>query len=153
MGKYVMTAKALSRHEIIMNFSRPPTLDDLEGLAQQVLESMPDELVEACEDLTLQIEEFPDETLVQDMELESEYELIALFRSGSEVAPGVKKKIANDDDTLVLFRRPLLDFWCESSDDLATLVREVMIEEVGRAHEFTDDDIQKMLKAQRHNLL
>lgn len=148
-----MTAKALSRHEIIMNFSRPPTLDDLEGLAQQVLETMPDELAELCEDLVLQIEEFPDETLLQDMEIENEYELIALYRSGGEVAPGVQKKVANDDDTLLLFRRPLLDFWCEAADDLATLVREVIIEEVGRSLEFADADIQKMIMAQRQNLL
>lgn len=148
-----MTAKALSRHEIIMNFSRPPSLDDLEGLARHVLETLPDELSELCEDLGLQIEEFPDESLLQDMNLDDEYELIALYRSGSEVAPGVKKKVANDDDTLLLFRRPLLDFWCEAADDLSGLVREVIVEEIARAHEFADPDIQKMLSAQRQVLL
>ena len=46
-----MTAKALSRHDIIMNFAAPPSVDDLEGMARQVLESLPDDLTEICEDL------------------------------------------------------------------------------------------------------
>lgn len=148
-----MTAKALSRHDIIMNFAMPPSIDDLTGIAQQVLEALPDELVELCEDLELSIEEFPDEALVQDIGLDNDYELLALYKSGKEVAPGVQKKVANGDDTLVIFRRPILDLWCETSDDLSNLVREVMIEEIARAHEFSDDDIRKMIKAHHQGLL
>lgn len=148
-----MTAKAVSRHDIVMNFASPPSGDDLMAIAQQVLESLPDELTEACEDLVLSIEEFPDETLEQDMALESEYDLLALFRSGKELAPGVQKKVANEDDALVLFRRPILDLWCETCDDLNNLVREVMIEEIARALEFPDTDIQRMIKAHHQGML
>lgn len=148
-----MTAKAVSRHDIVMNFASPPSGDDLMAIAQQVLESLPDELTEACEDLVLSIEEFPDETLEQDMGLESEYDLLALFRSGKELAPGVQKKVANEDDALVLFRRPILDLWCETCDDLNNLVREVMIEEIARAFEMPDADIQRMIKAHHQGML
>ena len=148
-----MTAKALSRHDIIMNFAAPPSVDDLEGMAQQVLESLPDDLTEICEDLALKIEEFPDETLEQDMGLESPYDLLALYRAGDEVAPGVQKKVANDDDTLVLYRRSILDLWCETGDDLSNLVREVMIEEIARANEFSEEDIRKLIKSHHQGLL
>lgn len=148
-----MTAKALSRHDIIMNFAAPPSADDLEGIARQVLDSLPDDLTEICEDLALKIEEFPDETLGQDMGLESSYDLLALYQAGDEVAPGVQKKIANDDDMLILYRRPILDLWCETGDDLGNLVREVMIEEIGRANEFSEDDIRKLIKAHHQGLL
>ena len=148
-----MTAKALSRHDIIMNFAAPPSIDDVDGIARQVLETLPDELAESCEDLTLKIEEFPDETLEQDMGLESPYDLLALYRSGNELAPGVQKKNLQDDDTLILFRRPILDLWCETCDDLSNLVREVMIEEIARAHDFSDEDIRKILKAHHQGLL
>jgi predicted Zn-dependent protease with MMP-like domain len=148
-----MTAKAMSRHDIIMNFATPPGIDDLMGMARAVLEALPDELIEICEDLDLCVEEFPDEALTQDLNLESEYDLLALYKSGKEVAPGVQKKVANGDDTLVIFRRPILDLWCETSDDLSNLVREIMIEEIARAHEFSDDDIRKMIKAHHQGLL
>jgi predicted Zn-dependent protease with MMP-like domain len=136
-----------------MNFAAPPSIDDVEGIARQVLESLPDELADACEDLTLKIEEFPDETLEQDMELESPYDLLALYRAGNELAPGIQKKYAQDDDTLIVFRRPILDLWCETCDDLSNLVREVMIEEIARAQDFSDEDIRRILKTHHQGLL
>ena len=141
-----MTAKAMSKQEIIMNYSSPPSADDITVLAMQVLNSLPDELAEACEELGLQVEEFPDETLESEMELETPYELLALYKSGKELTPGVQKKVANDDDVLLLFRRPILDLWCETGDDLANLVREVIIEEIARSQEFSEGDIAEMLK-------
>ncbi len=129
-----------------MNYSSAPTADDITVLAMQVLGSLPDELAEACEELGLQVEEFPDETLENEMELETPYELLALYKSGKELSPGVEKKVANDDDILLLFRRPILDLWCETGDDLANLVREVIIEEIARSQEFSESDIANMLK-------
>ncbi|MBK7361802.1 MAG: metallopeptidase family protein [Micavibrio sp.] len=67
---------------------------------------------------------------------------------GKEISPGVEKKTANDDDVLVIYRRPLLDMWCESCDDLLGLLRQVMIEELGRHFDFPDDEIEEM--ARRH---
>jgi predicted Zn-dependent protease with MMP-like domain len=148
-----MTAKALSRHEIIMNFTMSPSLDDLAVMARQILESLPDELSASCEELGLQVEEFPDEAIEEEMDLETPYELLALFRSGKEIAPGVQKKVANEDDVLLLFRRPILDLWCETGDDLTSLVREVVIEEIARGLEFSEDDIKEMILRAHQNAI
>ena len=67
--------------------------------------------------------------------------------------PLVCRKVANGDDRLVLYRRPILDLWAETNDDLLVLVREIMIEEMGRAHEFNDADIQTMIKSHHQGLL
>lgn len=147
-----MTAKAMSRHDIIMNVSRPPSLDEVEGIARQVMETLPDELAEACEEMVLEVEEFPDAALAQDLGLEGDYDLLALFRSAKELAPGIQKKVANGDDTLVLFRRPVLDLWCETGEDLASLVREIIVEELCRAFEFSEEDTHRMLKAPQGNI-
>lgn len=148
-----MTAKALSRHEIIMNFTMSPSLDDLAVMARQILESLPDELSASCEELGLQVEEFPDEAIEEEMDLGTPYELLALFRSGKEIAPGVQKKVANEDDVLLLFRRPILDLWCETGDDLTSLVREVVIEEIARGLEFSEDDIKEMILRAHQNAI
>lgn len=145
----MMTAKAVSRQEIIMNFSTPPTADELIVFARQALETLPDEISSRCEELVLYIEEFPDDAIAQDLEIDSPYELLALYHSGKEISPGVQKKIANGEDKLVMYRRPILDVWCESGDDLGVLVREIMIEELARGLEFSDDDIQDMIARYR----
>lgn len=138
----------MSSKQIIMNFSVPPGNDDLDVMANSIFESMPEELLEFCDGLALVIEDFPDEATEQELELEDPYELMALYRSGKEISPGVEKKTANDDDVLFLFRRSILDMWCETGDDLGTLLRQVMIEELGKHFDFSDDEIEEM--AERH---
>lgn len=149
----MMTAKAVSRQEIIMNYSAPPSPDDMAVMAQQVLDSLPDELTEKCNELILEVEEFPDDAMCQDLELNTPYELLAFYHSAKEISPGVQKKIANGEDRLVVFRRPLLDVWCETGEDLSMLVREVIIEELGRGLEFSEDDIQDMIRRHHQGLL
>lgn len=135
--------------QIIMNFSVPPSDDDLTVIANDQLQNLPDELMEFCDDLTIQLEEFPDEATEADLELEDQYELLVLYRAGKELAPGVEKKVANDDDVLVLFRRPILDVWCETGEDLTQIVREAMIEEIGNHFDFSEEEIEEM--SERHH--
>lgn len=134
--------------QIIMNFTVPPSMDDLEVIANQTLDLLPEELAEFCDNLALVIEDFADDMTQQDQDIEDPYELLALYKSGKEISPGVEKKTANDDDVMVLYRRPILDLWCEEGSDLSTLVRNVMIEELGRNFDFSDDDIEEM--SERH---
>jgi len=138
----------MDQQRIIMNFTRSPSAEDLMAIADAIIESMPEEIMEFCDSLTIQIEELADEAIENDLDLEDPYELVALYRSGSQIAPGVEKKVANDDDVLILFRRPLLDLWCETGDDLNNLVRQVMIEELGQNFDFSEDEIDEM--TQRH---
>ena len=149
----MMTAKVVSRQEIIMNFSTPPSADDLAVFARQALESLPSELAVKCEDVILEIEEFPDDATMQDLDLETPYELLALYHSAKEVSPGVQKKIANGEDKIVLYRRPVLDVWCESGEDLGLLVREILMEELARGFEFSEDDVQDMILRHRQGVL
>ncbi|QQG37377.1 MAG: metallopeptidase family protein [Micavibrio aeruginosavorus] len=138
----------MERQDIIMSFSTPPSSDDLEALAKSILTHLPEEILELCEDLAIRIEELADEAIESELDLDDPFELICLYRSGSEIAPGVTRKVANDDDLLLIFRRPLLDLWCETAEDLNILMRQVMIEELGQNFDFSEDEINEM--SQRH---
>ena len=140
-------------HHIVMNFSRPPSADDILIMANEQLENMPDELVEHVEDLTIQIEEFPDEATESDLELDDPYELLALYKAGKELSPGVEKKAANDDDVLIIYRRPLLDAWCDVEEDLVQVLRDAMIEEIANHHDFPDEDIEDMTSRHYQGML
>ena len=134
--------------QIIMNFTMPPSLDDISILARNILEIFPEELQEHCADLTFEVDDFPDETIERDLDLDDPYDLVAFYRSGKQLSPGIEKKSANDDDILMIYRRPLLDMWCETGEDLTAILRQVMIEEIARHHEFSDDDIDEL--SERH---
>lgn len=139
----------MDARKIIMNFTVSPSLEDIEILASNVVDHMPDELNGFIESVALVIEDFPDEALETELELEDPFDLVALFRSGKEISPGIEKKSANDDDVLMLFRRPILDLWCESGEDLSALLQQIIIEELARNFDFTEDEIEDM--AQRHH--
>lgn len=134
----------MERTDIIMSFSAPPSPEDLEAMAKSVLENLPEEILELSEDIAVRIEEIADETIESELDLDDPFELVCLFRSGSEISPGVIKKVANDEDILIIYRRPLLDLWCETSEDLNILMRQVMIEELGQNFDFSEDEITEM---------
>ena len=138
----------MESNRIILNYSLPPSIDDIEAMAADVLQALPEELLRHCEELTVVVEDMADETTMDDLGVEDMFELLALYKSGKEISPGVERKVANDDDALVLYRRALLDMWCEVEDDLVGVIRQAMIEELGRFFEFSDDDVQEM--ADRH---
>lgn len=133
-----------------MHFSTPPSADDLLDIATDALENLPIELAGLCENLNITIEDFADETIQDDLDLEDPYDLVAYYRSGKQIAPGIESKIANDDDTLTIYRRALLDMWCETGEDLNSLMRQVIIEELGHNFDFTEEEIDDMNR--RHML-
>ena len=139
--------------KIIMNFTTPPSDDDLQAIAEDILDNLPDELLEFCDGMTIEISDMADETLMDDLDLDDPFELLSLYRSGSQISPGVESKVANDDDVLTLFRRAILDLWCETGEDLTQIVRETMIEEIGRNFDFSDDEIEDMAKRHHQGML
>ncbi|MCB9991040.1 MAG: metallopeptidase family protein [Rhodospirillales bacterium] len=143
----------MSQQRIIMNFTAPPSADDLAVIAEAVIDTLPEELMEFCDSLAIQIEELADESLENDLDLEDAFDLVALYRSGGQIAPGVEKKVANDEDLLILFRRPLLDLWCETCDELNDIVRQVMIEELGQNFDFSEDEIDEMTRRHYQGML
>lgn len=139
--------------QIIMNFTVPPGTDDLEVIASEALDNLPEEILEFCDGLSVQVEEFPDAAVEAELDLDDPYDLLALFRSGKQISPGVESKVANDDDILILYRRPILDVWCERGDELSGIVREVMIEELGSHFDFSEDEIEEMTRRHYQGML
>lgn len=138
---------------IIMNYTVPPSAEDLEDLTGFVWDSLPEELISRCDDLVITVEEMADDITLDDLGIEDSFELLALYKDGKEISPGVARKVASEDDVLVLYRRSILDMWCETQEDLQNLIRQVVIEELGRYFEFSEDDIEEMTGRHYQGLL
>jgi predicted Zn-dependent protease with MMP-like domain len=93
--------------------------------------------------LVVRIEEFPDEETEDEMGLESPFDLLGLYRGVA--LP--QKSIANpggEIDMVFLYRRPMLDYWCETGEDLRRVVRHVLIHEIGHHFGFSDEDMERL---------
>tara|TARA_B100000780_G_scaffold277365_2_gene247880 strand:- start:427 stop:891 length:465 start_codon:yes stop_codon:yes gene_type:complete len=143
----------MDARKIIMNFTVPPSLEDIEIMTGNALDHLPDELDQYCVDISVVVEDFPDEALESELDIEDPFDLLALYRSGREISPGIEKKTANDDDVLMVFRRPLLDMWCDSGDDLGSVLHQIIIEELARNFDFSEDEIDEMTQRHHQGLL
>ncbi len=132
--------------EIIMNFSVPPSLEDLSAMATGQRVNLPEELTTLCEKVVVQVEDMPDEAVESDLDIEDAFDLLAFYKGGKQISPGVESKKSNDDDVLILYRRPILDAWCETGEELSTIVRDVMIEELASNFSFTEDEVEEMIE-------
>jgi predicted Zn-dependent protease with MMP-like domain len=123
-----------------MNQRIAPTLDEIETLARAALETIPDALRRHVSDVIIRIDEFPDEQTCREMELETEYDLLGLY-SGVSIDRKESAGSRQDVDMIFLYRRPLLDYWCETGEELGHLVRHVLIHEIGHHFGFSDADM------------
>jgi len=121
----------------------PPSAADIEALGQRALATIPEELRRHVDEVVIRVEEFPDEETEEEMDLESPFDLLGLYRGVALPQQSVMAP-RNDIDMIFLYRRPLLDYWCETAEDLFAVVRHVLIHEIGHHFGFSDDDMERI---------
>ena len=119
----------------------PPTLADLEALASEAFKTLPAQFRRHIKNVAFRIEDFPDEETEKEMGLESPFDLLGLYR-GVSLAHRSHSDPAPMPDMIFLYRRPILDYWCETGEDLAHVVRHVLVHEIGHHFGFSDDDME-----------
>ena len=124
-------------------FSQPPSLADIEEIAQTAFAGLPAVLTARCQGLVIRVEDFADEEVLADMGVESPFDLAGLYQ-GVPLTEQEISQIHPTIDMVFLYRRPLLDWWCEEELDLDALVRHVLIHEIGHHFGFSDDDMDRI---------
>ena len=120
-----------------------PTAADIEALARAALEDIPAELRRRVQGIAILVEEFPDQATERAMGLESPFELLGLYHGVSLDHKSVSDA-PEDVDRVFLYRRPLLDYWCETGETLEAIVRNTLIHEIGHHFGLSDDDMEAL---------
>jgi predicted Zn-dependent protease with MMP-like domain len=126
--------------------AKAPSLAELEALAEAAFARLPSRFRELCANLVIRVDDFPSDAVLQEMGLESEFDLLGLFQGvglpfQSESAP---VKMPN---LIFLYRRPILDYWAEHDETLAAIVTHVLIHEIGHHFGFSDADMTAIERA------
>lgn len=118
-----------------------PTLAEIEAIASEAFATIPRELAQHVDGVVIHVMDFPDDETMEEMDLESPFDLLGLYVGVSLAEKSVGDTPA-DIDRIYLYRRPMLDYWCETGEDLHHLVRHVLIHEIGHHFGFSDDDME-----------
>ncbi|HEX6000626.1 MAG TPA: metallopeptidase family protein [Hyphomicrobiaceae bacterium] len=118
-----------------------PSLADLDGLAALAWRRLPRQFRELCDNVVIRVEDFPSDAVLQEMGLDSPFDLLGLFQGVS-----IDRKSVMDPSGLPnlvhLYRRPILDYWAEHEETLGNLVAHVLVHEIGHHFGLSDADME-----------
>jgi predicted Zn-dependent protease with MMP-like domain len=118
--------------------SESPSLEDLGEMARAAFAGLPAEFRALAEGVVFLVQDFPGEDVVAEMALQSEFDILGLFQG-----PGLAgQDLGVPGQTLIfLYRRPILDYWAEHHETLGSIVRHVLIHEIGHHFGLSDEDM------------
>lgn len=120
-----------------------PTLDQIAEIAEEVMRRLPEPIFVHTRDVIVRVEDFPSDEIMEMMELETPFDLLGLYH-GVDLPARSVQDVGRLPDLVYLYRRPILDEWCESGSTLAHIVQHVLIHEIGHHFGFTDADMEAL---------
>ncbi|WP_036259997.1 metallopeptidase family protein [Methylocapsa aurea] len=124
-----------------------PSIADFDLMAEAAFAGLPEEFRRLCEGLVIRVEDFPDEETLDEMQCESEFDLLGLFRGRGRAQSEATLATGQFPNMVWLYRRPILDFWADREESLGAVVTHVLVHEIGHHFGLSDDDMQAIEKA------
>jgi predicted Zn-dependent protease with MMP-like domain len=123
--------------------AKAPSLAEMELLATEAFQRLPQHFRQLCEGLIIRVEDFPTDEVLDDMRAESEFDLLGLFQGvglpfRSETFP---QQMPN---MIWLYRRPILDYWAEHDETLGSVITHVLVHEIGHHFGLSDADMHAL---------
>ncbi len=121
--------------------AKAPSLAEMEALAEEAFRRLPENFRQLCEGLVIQVEDFPTEEVMDDMQMETEFDLLGLFHGVGLPFQSVSDP-AQMPNMIWLYRRPILDYWAEHDETLGSVITHVLVHEIGHHFGLSDDDME-----------
>ena len=119
-----------------------PTLADFEAIAETAFTALPDSFRALCAGVVVKIDDFPDDETLEEMQCESEFDLLGLFRGEGMAQAGATPHSGQFPNMVWLYRRPILDYWAEHEETLGHIIAHVLIHEIGHHFGLSDADME-----------
>jgi predicted Zn-dependent protease with MMP-like domain len=118
-----------------------PSQADIEALAEAARERLPEAFAAAAAGVVVQVAEFADEDVLEELDIEDAYDLTGLY-DGVPLTEKSAFDSPEKPDIIWLFRGPILEEWIARGDvALDHLVAHVYVHELAHHLGWSDDDI------------
>ena len=122
---------------------RAPSAGEIEAIARATIASLPAAFRDHLGDVVLIVEEFADGETLDALGIDDPFDLTGLYH-GRPIGEKSLFDSGAPPDRIHLYRRAILDEWVADGEDLATLVRHIVIHEVGHHFGLSDDDMHRL---------
>ena len=123
------------------NSLKAPSLAEMEAMAHETFERLPKAFRALCEGVIVRVDDFPTDEVLDEMEAESEFDLLGLFQ-GIGLPFRSNSDFARLPNMIWLYRRPILDYWGEHDETLGAVIAHVLIHEIGHHFGLSDADME-----------
>ncbi|MDX2307018.1 MAG: metallopeptidase family protein [Hyphomicrobium sp.] len=120
-----------------------PSLEDFEIMAAQAWERLPGHFRQMCGDLVIRVEDYAIEEVLDELGIESEFDLMGLYQGVSLDKKSVSD-VPREPDMVFLYRRAILDYWVAEGELLGDIITHVLVHEIGHHFGFSDDDMEEI---------
>ena len=118
-----------------------PSLAEFEIMAAAAWERIEPEFREVCGDLVIRIEDFALDEVLDELDIESPFDLMGLYQ-GLSLDKKSTLDTPREPDMVFLYRRAILDYWVESGETLGEIITHVLVHEIGHHFGFSDEDME-----------
>jgi predicted Zn-dependent protease with MMP-like domain len=119
-----------------------PSLDEFEVIAKRAFDDLPEPFRGMTQGVPCVVTDFADDATLDELGIESEYDLMGLFRGVGATELGVTPPTGMLPNQIWLYRRPILDYWAEHEETLGAVITHVLIHEIGHHFGFSDADME-----------
>jgi predicted Zn-dependent protease with MMP-like domain len=123
-----------------------PTLADIEAMALDAFSRLPEKFRALCEDVVIRVEDYASEEVLDDMEIESELDLMGLFQGIGLPFQG-EGMTGQMPNMVWLYRIPMLVYWAEHEETLGSVITHVLVHEIGHHFGMSDEDMEAIEEA------
>ncbi|GGA60488.1 Zn-dependent protease [Nitratireductor aestuarii] len=120
-----------------------PSIEEIELLAMEIYANLPETFRKLTGEIVIQVAEFPPEEIMDDLALETPFDLLGLFE-GRGIAERWNPDTGVGPNRITLYRRAILDYWSENEETLGDIVAHVLIHEIGHHFGLSDDDMVRI---------
>jgi len=130
----------LKSQTIMMGYTTPPSIEEIITIAEEIIDELPEGVEKYIGKLIVEVEDFPDDYIMEELDLETPYDVYGVYQTSGPRA--LNRTKGKQQDVLYLYRRPILDAWCDTQDDFGLLLSRIILQEIGYHFGFTDDEIE-----------